>query len=150
MLLKCVENANAHSLADALLDAALSGFVRSCERAEPAPGLADAIMVEICALRGWRCVVPPPELREFLGVAAADAALQVQLAAAADRSGFVRLLTQAGAARGFRFLKGEVYALLRCFEIADDGELNDEQLDAVAAAAHSDAQLMWELFRNKP
>ena len=145
-----MKNANTPPPEDALLDAALSGFVRFCERAEPAPGLADAIMVEICALWGRQCVAPPPELREFLGVAAADPALQDQLAAVADRSGFVRLLTQAGAARGFRFLKGEVYALLRCFQIADNGELNDEQLDAVAAAAQSDAQLMWELFKNKP
>lgn len=133
--------------ADDVLDPALKAYARHFARARPAPGLVDAICTGVLALQSGS---PPPELREFLQVVATDAALQDQLARVADRGAFVRLLTAAGAARGFPFLSGEVYALFRRCEAANDGELDDEQLDAVAAAAQDNLQWMWQMFRDKP
>ncbi|MBI4983903.1 MAG: hypothetical protein HZC24_00730 [Rhodocyclales bacterium] len=47
-------------------------------------------------------------------------------------------------------LSEDLYARFRRFVAANDGELDDEQLDAVAAAAQADFQWLLRMFRDKP
>ncbi|CAK0741963.1 hypothetical protein CCP3SC15_1170018 [Gammaproteobacteria bacterium] len=135
---------------DLSLDTALVCYVRYIDQSEPSPGLVDGIMSRIRSPHAGSVVTPMPALREFVRVAAVDSSLRAQLANAANHGDFVNTLVQAGATRGFRFPHAEVHQLLRYFEAANDGELDDEQLDAVAAATQGDMQWIWWLLKDKP
>jgi hypothetical protein len=119
---------------DALLDAALRTYARHFDRAKPAEGLTDEIMVQVQALRQASQGVLAPDLRKFVALLAARPDLQGRANGAGRPSVFVGQLQQLAAECGFVLRKGDIYALMQRSMAANDGELSDDQLDDVAAA----------------
>ncbi|MES2951277.1 MAG: hypothetical protein V4858_22310 [Pseudomonadota bacterium] len=120
---------------DPQLDAALKTYADHFDRAEPPSGLTDTVMDQVRALRRAQSGVLSAELQQFMALVAASSQLQNRLCGSGAPSEFVALMLHLAAERGIRLQKGEVYALLRRHIAANDGELSDDQLDGVAAAA---------------
>lgn len=72
------------------------------------------------------------QLRRFIRHAARNGALREQLRAAPDGDGFARLCVQLGREHGYAFSAGQVKSQLGN-PAANDAELDDAQLDRVAA-----------------
>jgi hypothetical protein len=119
---------------DPLLDAALLGFARHFDRAEPPAQLTDAVMTQLACLRRAGRGGLAPEMQAFLKVVNGSPDLLAVLSGAGTQLDFVRSVHGVAATQGFRLQKGDIYALLQRGEAANDRELSDEALDRVAAA----------------
>lgn len=111
---------------------ALLAWLREREARTVAPGdIADAVARRIAAAR------PTPEqARAVLGLVhsiAEQPTLARRLKAAQSRSEFLETLKELGEKRGVQFTTDAAAAVLRSLHAAnDDGELSDDQLNAVA------------------
>lgn len=120
---------------DPQLDAALKTYARYFDQAEPPPAQTDTIMEQIRVLRRAEKGILAAELQQFMKLVAASAQLQGRMNGTGAPSEFVAQMLRLAAERGIRLQKGDLYALLRRHVPANDGQLSDDQLDGVAAAA---------------
>lgn len=121
--------------ADLELDSALRMYAFHFKKANPTAALTDAIMDQVQALRRVESGVIATELQQFLKRISGSPYLQSRLNGSGPPSEFVAQVLHLAGEHGIRLKKGDVYALLKRHIAANDGELSDDQLNNVAAAA---------------
>lgn len=126
--------------------AALAEAMRALNRHFDTSALDEGFTAELAgkldAGRGESSVV---QLRQFVRRAAQDAVLRDRLQAARDHAGFIRLCVQLGSENGFTFSAEQVESQLGG-EAANDDELNDAQLERVAAGTGFDGRALLDLL----
>ena len=121
--------------ANAQVDAALARYSSHFGNADTSAALADTIMRDVAALRQARAGTLAAPLRDFLKLVSQTPQLQQRLTGTGTPAEFVSQMLRFARESGFTLRKGEVYALLQRYTAANDGELSDEALENVAAAA---------------
>lgn len=126
----------------AALARALEAFSRHLDTVSPGSGSAAAPTADADS---GQTEDGGEQLRRFIRHAARDDALRKQLRAAPDGDGFARLCVQLGREHGYTFSAGQVKSRLGN-EAANDGELDDAQLDRVAAGTGFSGQTPFDLL----
>jgi hypothetical protein len=124
------------------LDVALAAYASHFDRAEPSAGLVGDTMAQVSVIAQAKVDGFSPALRQLLMLLAVRPDLQGHLMQAKNPVDFARKLQELAAQRSIAIKKGDAYALLQHPVAANDGELSDEQMDAIAAAGTAD-QISW-------
>jgi predicted ribosomally synthesized peptide with nif11-like leader len=135
----------------ARVDAALGELARAAGEAEPridiASRVAEALEREQVPSAWAGAPADDAELVRFLERVGRESALRARIAGVSDRGARLTLLVKLGREQGFRFTEGTVASTLSRQEAANDGELSDEQLEAVAGGASAASTLLRDLLR---
>jgi hypothetical protein len=129
------------------LDTAIGALATAYERLDADAGTAGQVMARISDdASGERESAAVIRLADYLSH---DAAAQQRLRAARDQNEFVAVLVEIGAARQLHFSAATARHLLVSFDAANDGELSDRQLEAVAGGGQN-LQNWGEIFAQLP
>lgn len=145
---ECASKARSSSRVDSALHELGEALDRATPRSNIAGRVSQALARESAASASADAGRPEEfELAHFLERLRRDAALCQQVARAANRGA---RLASLGQEHGFRFSEATVDRTLSRYQAANDGELSDEQLEAVAGGAAADFALLQELLGGLP
>jgi predicted ribosomally synthesized peptide with nif11-like leader len=132
------------------VDSGLSALARAYEHASPRAGIAtrvsEALTRERIALSPGSGAADELELARFLKRIGRESTLREQVTRAGGRAARLDVLVALARAQGFRFTEETVRRTLMGREAANDGELSEGQLEAVAAGASTDFALLLALL----
>lgn len=133
------------------VDGALAELARATDEAQPrsdiASRVAEALAREQAGFAWAGAPAEETELVRFLERVGRESALRERIAHVPDRGARLTLLVKLGREQGFRFTEGTVEGTLCRQEAANDGELSDDQLEAVAGGASAASALLRDLLR---
>jgi hypothetical protein len=138
----------------ALLDAALAALRAGAASLVPAAPIAARVVARIEAQIDAARAVNPRERGEVLrliDVIARDRGAQSRLGATPTQSAFLHAFVQIGGERGIVFSAAAAGRVLSALNAQnDEGELSDDQLEAVAGGASQTLRELWKLFAGLP
>lgn len=136
----------------ARLDSALEALLARVERIAAPIDLGGKVAERIGATEP--AIFEPRERGDVLRLVdsiAREPAARRNLTAARTRSAFLDAFVRLGAERGCVFSTGAAAAVLSTLRAAnDDGELSDDQLQAVAGGANQGLNELWMVFARLP
>ena len=136
----------------AQLDLALSALRARAKRIAAPTDIAGRVAGRIGA--GSPAAIDPRERGDVLRLVdsmARDPAARQNLNAAPTRVAFLAAFVRLGAERGCAFSTAAAAAVLSTLRAAnDDGELSDDQLQAVAGGANQALNELWSVFARLP
>lgn len=125
----------------------LAEFSAAVDRSEPRRKLTDRVFQALLSERGAaadpidRAMIEEADLARFLARLQQDAGLRQRATGSVGRQALIDALVMLAAESGLYFTASTVHSALGKAAAANDGELSDEQLEAVAGGASH--QLMW-------
>ena len=138
---------------DISLDAALAALRAEAERLVPRTPIAGRVVARIEAQTGTRAADPRErgEVLRLVDVIVGDRVAQAKLGAARTRAAFLDTFSQIGKERGIVFSAAAAGHVLSALNPAnDEGELSDEQLEAVAGGGSQPLRDLWKLYEGLP
>lgn len=134
------------------VDAALDALRRALDNAGPRSGIAERVcdaLARADAAFGYAGGgADESELACFLERLGRESALRERIARVANQQTRLTLLVNMARNQGFRFTESTVQRTLSQREAANDGELSDDQLEAVAGGASTGWALLHDLLRD--
>lgn len=135
-------------------DASLAELAKAFSQAAPGTSIAgrvhEAILRERPSFGDDSNAVAEIDLGRFLERLRHDAGLRKRLAQAADRDALLELLVCLGREQGLAFSMATLRGALETRQAANDGELTDQQLEAVAGGSSEQFALLQELLDGLP
>jgi predicted ribosomally synthesized peptide with nif11-like leader len=132
------------------VDSGLAALATAYDQATPRAGIAAHVSEALTRERGATSPVTAAadelELRRFLKRIGRETTLREQVTRAGGRAARLDVLVALARAQGFRFTEETVRRTLMGRDAANDGELSEAQLEAVAAGASTDLALLLTLL----
>jgi len=136
-----------------MLDQALAALRSAYERLAPERDMAERVIARIHGAQAQAGMDHPCVSADVVRLAdylAREPTERRRLIAARSQSEFIAVLVELGASHHLNFSAATARQVLASFESANDGELSDSQLEAVAGGTTQELKALWDLYSALP